>query len=101
MDNNYQQPPVPQYNAPIPPQDDKNGLAVGSLVLGIISIVCVGWLWGVVGLILGLQAKKKKPGVKEGLATVGIVLSIIGIVAGIIASIFLIPNLLNNLHGLS
>ena len=93
MDNNYQQPPVPQYGAPIPPQQpipqqpQKNGLAVASLILGIVSVTCCFCTYGVagiIGLILGIVGKKQKPGVKSGLATVGIILSIIGLVLAVI-----------------
>lgn len=60
-------------------------MAIASLVLGIISVVCsfigglnlVGLVVGIVGLVLGIVAKKKAP---SGMATAGIVLSIIGIV---------------------
>ncbi len=60
-------------------------MAVASLVLGIISVVCsfigglniVGLIVGIVGLVLGILAKKKQ---STGMATAGIVLSIIGIV---------------------
>ena len=60
-----------------------NGLAVASLVLGIVSIVFsfiglsipFGLIIGIVGIILGVMAKKKNP---SGMATAGLVLSIIG-----------------------
>lgn len=58
-------------------------MAVASLVLGIISVVfpfiglgIIGLLTGIVGLILAIVAKKKNP---SGMATAGLVLSIIGI----------------------
>lgn len=61
-----------------------NGLAVASLVLGIVAIVFsfigLGWLGliiGIVGIVLGVMAKKKNP---TGMATAGLVLSIIGTV---------------------
>lgn len=61
-----------------------NGKAIASLVLGILAAVCVffgygallGIVLGVVGLILGIQAKKAAP---SGMATAGVVLSIISI----------------------
>lgn len=60
-------------------------MAVASMVLGIVSIVFsfigglnfVGLVVGIVGLVLGILAKKKAP---SGMATAGIVCSIIGIV---------------------
>lgn len=62
-----------------------NGLAIASLVLGIVAIVFsfiglsipFGLIIGIVGIILGIMAKKKNP---CGMATAGLVLSIIGTV---------------------
>ena len=53
-------------------------MAVASLVLGIVSIVFsfIGLIPGIVGLILGIVAKKKAP---SGMATAGLVCSIIGV----------------------
>jgi uncharacterized membrane protein len=61
-----------------------NGKAIASLVLGILAAVCVffgygallGIVLGIIGLILGISAKKESP---SGMATAGIVLSIISI----------------------
>ena len=58
-------------------------MAVAGLVLGIVSIVFsfiglgfpIGAILGVVGIILSVVAKKKAP---TGMATAGLVLSIIG-----------------------
>ena len=58
-------------------------MAVASLVLGIVSIVfsfiglgIFGLIPGIVGIILGIIAKKKAP---SGMATAGLVCSIIGV----------------------
>lgn len=59
-----------------------NGLAVASLVLGIVSIVfsfipgliIVGLITGIIGVVLGVLAKKKNP---TGMATAGLVCSIL------------------------
>ena len=62
-------------------------MAVASLVLGIISIVIglfvSAWGWagtiiGIIGIILGVQGRKDPE--KKGLATAGLVCSIIGTV---------------------
>ncbi len=61
-----------------------NGKAIASLVLGIVSCVCVffgygallGIILGIVGLILGINARKEEP---SGMATAGIVLCIIAV----------------------
>lgn len=61
-----------------------NGKAIASLVLGIVAVVCVffgygallGIVLGIIGLILGINAKKESP---SGMATAGVALSIIAI----------------------
>ena len=71
-------------------ENKSNGLAVGSLILGIVTILSViiglfafwpmliiGLITGIIGIILGVMAKKRCPG---GMATAGLVLSIIGLV---------------------
>ena len=70
-----------------------NGLSVGGLVLGIISLVMavfgalflgifgyiIAILTGIVGIILSVMGKKKQP---SGAATAGFVLSLIGLILG-------------------
>lgn len=66
-------------------QNQSDGKAIASLVLGIIACVCVffgqgallGIVLGVVGLVLGINARKENP---SGMATAGIVLSTIAVV---------------------
>ncbi len=61
-----------------------NGKAIASLVLGILAACCVffgygallGIVLGIIGLVLGISAKKESP---SGMATAGMVLSIIAI----------------------
>ncbi|MBQ6240659.1 MAG: hypothetical protein IJK56_09955 [Firmicutes bacterium] len=66
-------------------------MGVASLVLGIISLVCalflagfqwVGAIAGLIGIILGALGRKKLE--KKGLATAGLVCSIIGFILSII-----------------
>lgn len=65
-------------------QKQNNGMAIASLVLGIVSAVCIffgmfafiGIITGIVGLVLGIMAKKKTP---SGMATAGIVLSAVAL----------------------
>lgn len=67
-----------------------NGLAIASLVLG---IVWVYWIGSILALIFGLIARKQ---IKErdqngqGLATAGIVLGIVGIVTLVVTIIIII-----------
>ena len=58
------------------------GLAIGSLVCGIISLFIFGIILGIVGFILAISAKKK--GFTGGMATAGMVLSIIGFVLAVV-----------------
>ena len=64
-------------------RSDSNGLAIASLVLGIVSILGIWASWAigipaaVVGLILGIMARKQNP---SSMATAGIVLSIIALI---------------------
>lgn len=70
-------------------ENKTNGLAIGSLILGIFTLVmaCFGWTFawgtiigvitGIVGIILGVMGKKQSP---SGVATGGLVTSIIGLV---------------------
>jgi hypothetical protein len=68
-------------------------MAVAGLVLGILSLIGGSipganafpmWLFGIVGIILSAIAQKKK---KSGIATAGLVLSIIGTVLALITFI--------------
>lgn len=71
-----------------------SGMAVGSMVLGIISILVVCFIWpvglilGIIGLILGAVAlKKQTPG--KGMAIAGLVCSIITVVLTVLTLTFL------------
>lgn len=67
-------------------------MAVASMVLGIIALVMtffmggMGWIAtivGIIGIILGALAKKKSPE-KKGMATAGLVMSIIAVATSLI-----------------
>ncbi|MDO5154397.1 MAG: DUF4190 domain-containing protein [Eubacteriales bacterium] len=63
-------------------QNEKNGMAIASLVIGIIAFLgscCYGGVLGIVGLVLGIVALKKGNGNGKGLAIAGIVLSSLSI----------------------
>lgn len=69
----------------INPEENKIGLAVASLVLGILSMTlcCMGgWLPGLIGLIMAIVSLVKGRGGK-GMAIAGLVTSILGILVGI------------------
>ena len=75
----YQQ-PYQQTNV----QPAGSGKATASLVLGIVSIVLCSLLFGIIGVVLGVQARNMMPeGTPgRGKATAGLVCSIIGCVWG-------------------
>jgi len=73
-----------QFNPPAP--EEGKGMAIASLVLGILSILllCLPYFsmpLGIAGLVLAILARKKGQG---SMATTGLVLSIIGIALGIL-----------------
>ncbi|NMB30561.1 MAG: DUF4190 domain-containing protein [Clostridiales bacterium] len=80
--------PNPQMQEPMQPQQGGNGMAIASLVLGIVSIVTCCW-WqvsvvvAIVGLVLGILHNKKQT-TGRGMAIAGIVLSIVGLAISII-----------------
>jgi len=76
----YQQAYQP-YPPPVAPAPKKNGLAIAAMICGICGFFCYG-IPGIVGLILGLVAKKKIKQNGEGgsgFATAGIVCGAIAI----------------------
>jgi len=75
-----QQNNMPQGGPTPPASQPGRGLAIASLVLGIASLF-LGLIVGIVGIVLAILAKKQ--GFNGGIATAGLVLSIIGIVFGV------------------
>lgn len=101
LQNNNWNNPNNNWNNQMPPQQPAKGFAVASLVLGIIGVVCMGWLWGVLAIIFAAVAKSK--GNKSGMATAGLVLGIIALVVGIIITVLmgsLYAELLENVNDL-
>jgi len=86
----YQPPPVPEWWPQSPPRGfvpvtRTNGLAIASLVLGILWLF---WLGSLAGLVLGLVALKQIKGRNQGgrgIAIAGVVLSVLGLVGFVIA----------------
>ena len=90
------------YNAPY--QQQSTGMAVASLVLGILSI-CTGlfmfsfpflFLMPIIGIILGIVFKCKKLPVGKGMSTAGIITSAIGLAIPIALLAFVVVMLLTN-----
>jgi len=88
----YGQPNYGQLYAPAT-QPQSNGKGVASLILGICSIVSSGFvitgvIAGIIGLVLASLSKKQIG--KNGLATGGLITSIIGLVLSIITLLMFI-----------
>jgi len=90
MDNNgynNQMPPMapPPPMGPPPADGNARGMAIASLICGIVSIPVYLWIWAwlglaaaIVGLVFGAIARKKlTPETGKGMATAGMILSII------------------------
>lgn len=99
MNNNgYQSQPNPyQPNPGQVPNQNKDGIAIAVLVLGIVSICLFCLVWGVISLTCSIVAlvlysryKTMFSPEKKGLATAGFVTSIIGCVLGAIIFVFCI-----------
>lgn len=84
-----QTPYYPQGQPPVygqPEKDNSKGFAVASLVLGICSFFCCGFIFSILGFVFGMISRSRKA---EGnsMATVGIILSVLGFVATIVSLI--------------
>ncbi len=96
----YNRQPV-QYNQynnqpPVDPEEKKaKNFGTASLVLGIVSLFCCGLFASVPGLIFGILSIRKKKE-NNGLAIAGIILSAIGIVVTIVATIIIVINAAKN-----
>lgn len=76
------------YGMPEPQKPQSDGLAIASMVLGIVAILmtcCSGYFsipFAIVGLVLGIMSNRNNG--KSGMATAGIVCSIIAIALSIV-----------------
>ena len=94
---------MPEGYQPAPQQPPKttSTMAIVSLVLGILSIVCCCVCYGfniilaIIAIILAVVSKRETNGKMGGMAIAGLVLGIIGILCGIIIIIILLPFLLS------
>ena len=81
---------VPQYMVVQAPQKPTNGVGLAGMIIGILSyILCwvpvLDFLLGMIGIILsGVGLRRKERYRLNGFAVAGLVLSIIGLVIGII-----------------
>ncbi|MBP7972619.1 MAG: DUF4190 domain-containing protein [Candidatus Nanopelagicales bacterium] len=81
-------PPVPPAGQPPMPgaQPQKTNLPVISLVLGILSIFCLGFISGIAAIITGIMGRKrsKELGQSPTMATWGIITGIVGSIISIV-----------------
>ena len=74
-------------------EKQSNGLAIASMVLGIVSLILtcilpyVSWVLAIVGIVLAAIAKEKA---KSGMATAGLVCSIIALAVWVVVIILLV-----------
>lgn len=64
-------------------QGPSNGLAIAGFVVSLVSLICCGGAFGIIGLVLSVLGSinaKKMNGNGQGLATAGIVLGVISLV---------------------
>ena len=105
MEEKTTQPPVTTPAAPqTPPASEKKGLAIASMVLGIVAwVLCCFWyLLSPVGLILGIVSLQQKQG-GRGMAIAGVVLCGLSVLFGISGLIFgnaLLNNMPDFMQGL-
>lgn len=76
------------YRGQNPGKQPTNGLALASLILGILSVLLslcygIGILFGIAALVLGIISRKSTGGKLSGMALAGVICSICGIVIGI------------------
>lgn len=93
-------PPPPQYGAPVPPPGGApagtSGMAIASLVLGIVGILSCGCLvFSILAIVFGRIANRDiVAGTKSGagLAKAGFILGIIGVALGVVYWIVVIAS---------
>ena len=88
-----------QYNAPLEaepvsstqqePKKETNGMAVGALVCGILSILSccsglVAFILSIAAIVLGVKGRKDSDGSSNGMAVAGLTCGIIGLIIAII-----------------
>ena len=90
----YSQPSYQQKQAP----NDKNGMAIASLVLGIVSITCCGgFVTAILAIIFGIMGRKEE--YNRNYATAGMILGIVAIalcIVGIIIYFTFFASMMSN-----
>lgn len=76
-----------------PPKKAGNGMAIASLVMGILSLVCccccyIGIAFGALGIIFALLSRQEEP--MDTQAKVGLILSCIGVALNVVSIILML-----------
>ncbi len=76
-----------QFQAEVTVANPNNGMAIGSLICGIVGILLccccgIGAVVGIVGVVLAICSRKSNGGKMSGMAIAGLVCSIIAILLG-------------------
>lgn len=69
------------------PSDEKNYLGNWALGLGVVSLLCCGMVFGIIAIVLGLQAQAAADqglAKNRGMGTAGIICGVIGFVGALI-----------------
>ena len=88
----YGQPQYQQQYQPVPVQGDKRGMAVASLVCGILGLILcwvpfAGLIINAMAIIFFILARKDGPNAQSGMATAGFVCGIIGFIVALFVTI--------------
>jgi hypothetical protein len=91
---------APGYGQPFASPPKSNGKALWAMILGILGLVCCGFIAGIPAIILGKQAQNEIDAsggfqTGRGMATAGFVLGIIACVFGVIGAILAVTGVLN------
>jgi hypothetical protein len=76
-----------QESTPPIPEKKGDGLAIASLTLGLIGLLCCGWSTGIAALICALVDRSRR-GKLEGMGLAGFILGIISTVMGLISTAY-------------
>ena len=95
MQQQYQQQPF-QYNAQQAqyaqvPNDNSKTLGILSIVFSGVSLFCCGFIFGAVGIILGIVATTKNK--KSPLGWIGIGIGVVSIILAIISMLTVVPQM--------
>lgn len=83
---------LPASTSPVPSQPGASGQAIAALVLGILSLVCGGFLLGIPAIFLGKAEEKAinrgdSPKAGQSMAKVGWILGLVGTILSCLVTI--------------